>query len=191
MKGYLSENELNSLGLKKFGKEVLVHRDTKIYNPENISIGNYARIDPFSILSGIINIGNYVHIGNFCSLHGSHGITLKNFSGLSSRISVYTANEDYTNGTSLTNPTIPEEFRKFEVGSVTLEEHCIVGASSIILPSTHLKEGVAIGAFSLIRGTYEEWKVFAGIPTKFIKNRPKQIILNDAKRLLKTDSSTG
>jgi dTDP-4-amino-4,6-dideoxy-D-glucose acyltransferase len=185
IKGYFSDQELRSLNVKHFGKNVLISKDARLYNPEDLTIRDNVRIDAFCLLSGKIDIGSYVHIASFCLLQGKYGITMGNFSGLSSRVSVYTANEDYSSGSSLTNPTIPEKFRRFESGSVKFDEHSIVGANSLILPSSHLKEGVAVGAFSLVKGTCKSWHLYTGIPAKPIRLRPNKIILNDAKKLLK------
>lgn len=185
MKGYFSDEELKSLKVKHFGKNVLISRDARLYNPKDLTIGDNVRIDAFCLLSGKIEIGSYVHIASFCILQGKYGIIMENFSGLSSSVSVYTANEDYSSGSSLTNPTIPEEFRRFESGSVKIDEHSIVGANSLILPPSHLKEGVAVGAFSLVKGIYNSWHLYSGIPAKLVRPRPSRTILNDAKKLLK------
>lgn len=184
MKGFYDNNGLDSLGLKKFGKNVLISKDTRIYLPENLSLGDNVRIDAFSVLTGNIDIGSYVHIGNFCFLSGVNNIRMGNFSSLSPRVSIFTASEDFLNGSSLTNPTIPKEYRKTEYGSVTLGEHCIAGASSIILPSTRFEEGSVLGANSLAKGVYNAWMVYVGSPAKAIKKRPKKKILEDANRLL-------
>lgn len=183
--GCYTDKELESLSLKSFGENVIISKDTKIYSPEKLSIGNNVRIDDYSILTGNINLGSYVHIGSFCLLSGRHGIIMKNFSALAARVSIYTGNDDYANGTSLTNPTIPDELHKIITGSVVLEDHVLVGAGSIILPSANLKEGVTIGAHSLVQGKlYESWNLYAGSPAKRIKKRPHEKILSDAKKLI-------
>lgn len=181
---YYSRNELKKLGLKKFGKNILISRNTKIYDPEKLSLENNVRIDDFCILTGNIVLGNYVHISPFCLLSGRYNISMKDFSGLSSRVSIYTSNEDYVKGSSLTNPTIPEKIRNIESGSVLIEQHAVVGASSILLPNTHLETGVILGAYSLAKGKFEKWKIYVGIPAKFKKNRPRTTIEKDGKKLL-------
>ena len=181
---YYSRDELKELGLKSFGKNILISRNAKIYDPEKLSLKNNVRIDDFCILTGNINLGNYIHISPFCLLSGRYNISMKDFSGLSSRVSVYTANEDYVKGSSLTNPTIPIKMRKIESGPVLIEEHAVIGANSVILPNTSLEKGSILGAHSLAKGRYEKWKIYAGVPAKFIKNRPSKIIERDAKKLL-------
>ena len=181
---YYSRDELKKLGLKSFGKNILISRNTKIYDPEKLSLKSNVRIDDFCILIGNIALGNHIHISPFCLLSGRYNITMKDFSGLSSRVSVYTANEDYVNGSSLTNPTIPAKMRKIESGQVLIEQYAVVGANSILLPNTHLEKGVVLGAHSLTKGKYEKWKIYVGAPAKFKKNRPRKIIERDGKKLL-------
>lgn len=184
MKGFYSDDELINFGFKKFGKNILISKDARIFNPESLSLGDNVRIDAFCVLTGKIEIGSYVHIGNFSLLSGVNGIIVGNFSALSSRVSIFTANADFFGGSSLTNPTVPKELRKIESGNVILEDHCLVGSTSVILPPTHLKQGVVIGAQSLLKGTYTEWYLYAGSPAKKIKKRPKEKILKDAEKLM-------
>lgn len=182
--GYYNKNELSELGLKGFGTNVLISKDCRIYNPSKLKIANNVRIDDFCILTGEIELGNFVHIGAFSLLSGRAGIEMKDFTALSSHVSLYSVNEDYSNGSSLTNPTVPESLRKIEQGKIILEKHSLIGANSIVLPSSHIKTGVVIGANSVVKGECEEWNLYAGSPVKKIRKRPKEQILADEKKLL-------
>jgi hypothetical protein len=82
---FYCENELKSLGLKSFGKNVLISRKASIYSPELITLGNSVRIDDFCILSGNISLGSYIHISAYSALFGKYGIKMNDFSGLSPR----------------------------------------------------------------------------------------------------------
>lgn len=161
---FYSERELAELGLARYGKNVLISKKSSIYNPSKISIGNNVRIDDFSVLSagvGGIEIGDFVHIAIFCSLIGAGNIKLSDFSGLSSRVSVYSSNEDYT-GEYLTNPTVPSEFTGGQYADVSLGKHVIVGSGSVILPGVTLEEGVAIGALSLVSKNCDAFGIYVG-----------------------------
>ncbi|MBN1637761.1 MAG: hypothetical protein JW866_02250 [Ignavibacteriales bacterium] len=182
MSSFYTPEELILVGFKEFGDNVLVSRKASIYNPEKIIIGNNVRIDDFCVLSGKIEIGSYVHIAVFCGLFGEAGILMEDFSGLSSRVSIYSASDDYL-GNALTNPTVPDEFRKIEKGQIILKKHSLVGSGAIILPGSLLDVGSVLGSLSLIKGHIPPWKIFAGIPAKFIKERNKKIILDLEKKL--------
>lgn len=174
--------ELKQLGFKSLGRNVLISRFARFYGTKNISIGNNVRIDDFCVLSGNIEIGSYVHIAVFCGLFGEAGIIMEDFSGLSSRVSIYSASDDYL-GNALTNPTIPEEFRKIERGPIILKKHSLVGSGAIVLPGSLLDVGSVLGSLSLIKGQIPPWKIYAGIPAKFIKERKKEIISELEKKL--------
>ena len=173
MDGYYSDNELIDLNIS-FGKNVLISRKTSIYT-SNLEIGDNVRIDDFSILKGNIIIGSNVHISSFCQLEGQQDIELESFSGLSSRVSIYTQSDDYS-GNFLTNPTVPDKYRNIIKGRVKLEKHVIVGTNSTILPNVILKQGSAVGANSLVNKNLEEWTINVGTPAKKIKNRNNELI---------------
>ena len=73
MDSFYTEEELKTLGLKHYGKNVKISRKAMIYNTDQIEIGNHVRIDDFCILSGRIQFGDYIHIGVFTQLSGSTG----------------------------------------------------------------------------------------------------------------------
>lgn len=173
---FYRQEELPQLGLKRFGKNVFISRKSSIYSPENIEIGDHVRIDDFCILSGSIIIGNYIHIAAFCGLFGVDRIVLKNYCGLSSRVTIYSGSDDFL-GESMTNPMIPAKYRIVHQAPVILEEHVIVGAGSVILPGVTLGTGAAVGALSLVTKDCEPWTVYFGNPARRLKVRRRDIIL--------------
>jgi len=180
---FYSEQELKEIGFKSLGRNVKVSQFARFYGVKNISLGNNVRIDDFCILSGNIDIGSYVHIASFSALFGSGGIEIYDFAGLSSKVTIYSASDDYL-GDALTGPCIPDEYRKVESGKVELMKHALIGASSVVLPNTILREGAVVGAMSLAKGDILEWSIFAGVPAKFIKSRKKEIIISFENEIL-------
>jgi galactoside O-acetyltransferase len=175
---YYSPDELNTLAFKRMGENVLISTKASLYGVDKISIGDNTRIDDFVVISageGGIDIGCNVHIAVFSSLIGAGKITLSDFTNISSRVSIYSSNDDYS-GSSMTNPTIPPCFTNVTHDVVYIGKHAIVGCGSIILPGVELKEGVAVGALSLIRLDCEDWTIYAGNPAKKIKNRKKGLL---------------
>lgn len=161
---FLSPDELAELGLARFGANVRISRKASIYNPGNIAIGSNVRIDDFCVLSagdGGIELGDYVHIAAFCSLIGAGRIKMADFSGLSSRVSIYSSNDDYT-GATMTNPTVPERFTGVVSADVSIERHVIVGCGAVVLPGVSLGEGVAVAALSLVSKSCEAFGIYAG-----------------------------
>lgn len=181
--GYYDEKELSGLGLKKIGKNVMLSKYARIYEPGKISIGNNVRIDDFSILIGNITIGSFVHIAQYCLLSGKFGIKIGNFVGLSARVSLFTNNEDYSDGNGISTAAVPENFQWTEKGSIILDDHTLIGAHSVLLPHSHLKIGAIVGAQSLIKQKCDEWTLYAGIPAKKMKDIPKEKREELSKRL--------
>lgn len=175
MNSFYSEEELSKLGLKSYGKNVLISRNACIYGADNISIGNNVRIDDFSILSGNITIGNNVHVAAGVYLFGGKaGIEMHDYVGISSRCAIYAASDDYS-GEYLTNPTVPDEYKNVFEGKVTLEAHSLVATGCTIMPGVTLHAGCSVGAMSLVNKDIPELEIHAGIPARFLKSRSNRI----------------
>src|SRR5881628_2781552 len=144
---FYSQDELAGLGLAAVGEDVRLSRHATLYGAAFISLGDHARIDDFCVLSAgaPLRIGRNVHVAAYCGLFGAAGLELDDFSGLSSRVSIYTASEDYS-GASLTNPTVPDVYRRVDDGPVRLGRHAIVGAGAVIMPGVQVGDGAAVGA---------------------------------------------
>ncbi len=175
---FLTNEELRNLGLVDFGKNVRISKKASIYNPSNISIGNNVRIDDFCVISagnGGIEIGNFVHIAVFSLFIGAGKITLSDFCNISSRVSIYTSNDDYS-GTTMSNPTVPSQFTCVTHADVFLGKHVIVGSGSIVLPGVTLEDGVAVGSLSLVSNSCKAFGMYAGSPAKLIKERKRDLL---------------
>jgi len=188
---FLTEEQIESMGFKSVGENTLLSDKASYYNCKNISIGNNVRIDDFVVLSaGIdgIEIGNYIHIAVFSSLIGAGKIILRDFCNISSKVSIYSSNDDYS-GEYMTNPMISSEFTNVTHGAVSVGKHVIIGSGSVILPNVILEDGVAIGALSLVTKDCDAFGVYIGTPAKKIKERKRDLLelekkLNRAKALV-------
>jgi galactoside O-acetyltransferase len=157
---------------------VSISRKASLYRCDKMSFGSDVRIDDFAVLAagdGGIAIGSFVHVAVFCLLVGKGRITLEDFSGLSSRVSVYSSSDDYT-GKRMTNPTVPPEFTGVKHADVRIGRHVIVGAHSVILPGTILEEGAAVGALSLAHGRLRAFTTYSGVPARRIAERQKGML---------------
>ena len=156
------------------GKNVYVDRTVRIFGGKRIRIGNSVRIDSYTILSAGsdgINLNNYIHIGPFCQLNGSGGlIEINNFCSISSRVSLFTASDDYSQGW-MTGPMIPSKYRKISTGEIVLSEHCIIGCNSIIMPNSYIGYGASVGAMSLVNKSVSNGLIVSGCPIRKIGER--------------------
>ncbi len=175
---WLTDQQITEMGFANVGTNVLLSDKATYYNCKNIRLGSNIRIDDFCVLSaGIkgIDIGSYVHIAIYSSLIGAGNITLADFSNISSRVAIYSSNDDYS-GAAMTNPTVPAEFTNVHHADVTIGKHVIIGAGSIILPGVNLEEGVAIGALSMVKKDCQAFGVYMGSPAKRIGERKQDLL---------------
>src|SRR5690606_408256 len=111
--GILTRGQIEEMEFAKVGDNVFLSDKASYYNCKNIIIGDNVRIDDFCVISagaGGIEIGSCVHIASHCSLVGAGKIIFNDFSGISSRVSIYSSSDDYS-GSCMTNPTVPLLFR--------------------------------------------------------------------------------
>ena len=176
MNSFYDDIELKSLGFKSVGSNVKVSRKSSIYSPELIEIGDNVRIDDFYILSGRIVLGSFIHIAAFSALYGGEkGIFIDDYANVSSRVSIYAISDDYS-GESMTNPMIPEEYKKVIEKPVKIGKNVIVGATSVVMPGVVIQEGGSFGAFSFINISTEPWMKYVGIPIRKIGDRSKKLL---------------
>lgn len=175
---FYCEHELQQMGFKKLGKGIKLSRKASIYNASNIEIGDFTRIDDFSVISagaGGVVIGKHVHIAIYSCLIGKGKIQLADYSNLSSRVSVYSSNDDYS-GVYMSNPTIPEQYTNVRHAPVVIGRHVIVGSGSIILPGVTLEEGAGVGALSLVKSDCKSFSMYVGVPARMIGMRSKNLL---------------
>ena len=176
--GFLSQSEINDMGFSRVGKNPRLSDKASYYNCKNIAIGDNVRIDDFCVISAGtagIQIGNHIHIAVYSSLIGAGKISLDDFSNISSRVAIYSSNDDYS-GASMTNPTLPVGFTNVTHADVSIGRHVIIGAGSVVLPGVVLEEGVAIGALSLVSKNCKAFGIYSGVPARRIKERKKDLL---------------
>lgn len=175
---FLTKSQLQKIGFKYLGNNVKISNKASFYNPSLISINHESRIDDFCVLStgkGGITIGRNIHISVYVSIIGKEQITIDDFASISSRVSIYSSNDDYS-GNYMTNPTINSKFTNVQHKPVHIGKHAIIGSGCVILPGIIIGEGACIGALSLVKDDCKSFRMYAGIPAKFIKLRSKRLL---------------
>ena len=183
---YLKDHELEQLGFKSVGDNVRVSDKACIYNPELIELGNNSRIDDFCVISGNVKVGRNVHITPQCLVAGGEpGIAIGDFVALAYGVKVFAQSDDYS-GETMTNSTVPKEFKKEIFKSVCIGRHSIIGAGTIIMPGANIGEGNAVGANSLVINSTDDWSIYVGSPAKKLKDRKKDLLVLE-KRYLESE----
>mgnify|MGYP000867552849 CR=1 FL=1 len=186
---YLDSDALKKIGFKSLGKGVKISDKAAIYNPEQMEIGDFSRVDDFCVLSGQIKIGRNVHIAPMSLIAGGEkGITLSDFSGLAYHVQIFTQSDDYS-GLTLTNPTVPKKYKRERKLAVYIGRHVIIGAGSIVFPGVHLADGCSVGAMSLVHQSTESWGVYVGNPAKRVSERRKKLLELEQQYLTEADNN--
>ena len=173
---FLSREALLAMNFRFLGEDVRISDRAAIYNADQIAIGDHSRIDDFCVISGKVTIGRNVHVAVFCNVAGGElGVTLEDFSGLAYGCHVFSQSDDYS-GRSLTNPTVPDRFKRETKKAVHIGRHCIVGTNSLVFPGVTLGEGSSVGALSMVTKSTEEWSVYFGIPAKKLRERKRDLL---------------
>lgn len=180
---FYSEEDLRALGFKSIGKNVKISDRASIYSHDQISIGDNSRIDDFCVVSGRVEIGRNVHLAVYSHVAGGRpGIIMEDFSGLAYGAQVFAQSDDYS-GRTLTNPTVPSEYKDESEAAVRIGRHCIIGTNTIILPGVTVAEGTSVGAMSMVTKTTQPWSIYFGAPAKRIKDRSKDLLQLEKKYL--------
>jgi len=108
-------------------------------------------------------------------LYGANGIEMENYTGLSARVTIYSAMDDFS-GNYLISPMNSKEYCNVTGGKILIKKYSQIGANCIIMPNVVVEEGVAVGAMALINKTLENWGIYVGIPAKRIKEREKGLL---------------
>ncbi len=173
--------------LKSCGKNVIIGKTVRIRYPELVEIGDNVIIDDFTYISTQLRIHDNVHISSGSKIIGGREalVEMKEFSTLAPNVVLSAGTDDYIGG--IATPMVPMEFKgEAIIGNIILNKHCIVGAGSVILPNVTFHEGACIGALSMANKDLDAWKLYAGVPARFLKDRNKNQIQGFESKLKST-----
>lgn len=180
----MSENIFFDAGkLKRRGENVIIGKTVRIRYPELVEIGDNVIIDDFTYISTALHIVGHVHIAAGCKLIGGRDstVTIDEFSTLAPNVVLAAGSDDYIAG--IASPLVPSEYKgRSEIGLIALGRHCIVGANSTVLPDVTFSDGAAVGAQSLVKHDLDAWTLYAGVPSRFVKARDGDAILDLERR---------
>ena len=124
---FYKKEDLQKMGFKSLGDNVLISDKASIYGAKNIEIGSNVRIDDFCIISsgeGGIKIGNYIHIACYAHLIGSGEILIEDHAQISGKVSIYSSSDDFS-GDYLVGPTVPKDFTNVKNLKVHLKKYVV------------------------------------------------------------------
>jgi len=171
---------------KKCGKDVFVSdRILEIRRPNLISIGDHVAIDAGAYITTAAEIGNYVHIGPCVKIiGGAKGkLVMGDFTNLAVDTVVICTSDTYAGDGLIKAPGIPDELTSIQATTITIERFANIGAKVVIFPGVTVREGSVIAAGSTVTKDTEPWMMYKGSPAIAFKNRPKEKMLENARKL--------
>lgn len=183
---------INLSELAHLDPTAIVGKTVRIRKPDRVRIHAGSIIDDFTYISAGLTVGRYTHIAaNAALIGGDAHITIGDFVNIAPACRLIAASNDFSGG-GLAGPAIPSEYAAESItDNITIADHVLLGANVVVLPGTHIPEGVAAGAFTLLspKTPLEPWTVYIGNPARPIKTRASHEILATAEKL-KTERPT-
>jgi galactoside O-acetyltransferase len=177
---HLSPGELQALGFASLGHDVRIDRRAALFGTGSIHIGSHVRIDCFAVITAgpaVVRLGSYTHVAAHTYLSGAQGgIRLGYGAGIAPFAALYSAVEDYTGG-HLTNPSVPVDLRRPDVGLIDVAPHAAIGSSSVVLAGIEIGFGSSIGALSLVSRRVRPFEVVHGNPIRRTGRRERAKLL--------------
>ena len=173
--------------LKYCGDNVIIGRTVRIRKPHLVSIGSNVIIDDFTYIPCGLDIGDYTHIGANCSFIGGVGfVKIGSFVNIAPSCQIVTSTSDYHSG-GLLGPSIPSQFSGNPIiAPVKISDFSLLGCQTVVLEGSVLPEGMATGAFSLVKNKkYKEWVLYTGVPCIELVPRDNKLIKEQADKLIK------
>jgi acetyltransferase-like isoleucine patch superfamily enzyme len=171
--------------LQAVGDDVFISANVEIRRPQLVRVGKHVAIDSGFYCTVGAQLGDYVHIAPYVTIiGGAQGrFVMGNFTGIAAGCRIVCGSDECL-GAGLMGPTIPDQYRdNLIIAPVTVENFATVSTNVVLLPGVTLGEGSVIGACSLVRHSTEPWTIYAGIPARPLKTRPRESMLAAARAL--------
>ncbi len=167
---WFTADELGAAGFGSVSYTARVSRKCSLYGVSG-RIGAHVRVDDFCILKGNITLDDYVHLAAFCMISGAHApVTIGRHVGISTRLSLFTASDDYSANT-LGGPTTPSEYTTQIVGPVSIGTGTMIGAHCVILPNVWIGVGASIGAGCVVTRGIPSGGILRAVPSRLSERK--------------------
>lgn len=171
--------------LKSCGQDVFISAAVEIRRPHLVSVGSHVAIDSGVYLTTAAEIGDYIHLSPYLTIIGGaqSSLVVEDFVTIAAGSRLICGSDQFM-GDGFTSVTVPDEFRDtVEFGTIRCQRFSGIGTNVVIMPNVTIAEGSVIGACSLVTKDTEPWTIYVGVPARPIKVRPREKMLEYAKRL--------
>ncbi|MDD6148813.1 MAG: DapH/DapD/GlmU-related protein [Lachnospiraceae bacterium] len=159
---------LNRPFFAKFGSMSYIGKPVIIIGKKKISIADKVRILPGIRLEAYG--GGTIQVRDNCSIAQNVHITSKDDDLVIGSGTTVLANSFITNidhdYTEIDKPIFEQDTR---IEHTEIGENCFIGMGAAIMAGTVLGKQCVVGANAVVKGTYPDYSVIAGVPAKIIK----------------------
>lgn len=153
----------NKIGMPSYiGKPIFLLGVNKIKIGTRVRIYPHVRMEVHGENSSI-EIGDNVGIGQNVHITSGSNLKIGKSSTILANVFITDIDHDYQ---EINKPILEQEMiiKKTEIG-----ENCFIGIGACIQAGTILGKQCVVGANSVVRGTFDDYTVLAGVPAKPIK----------------------
>lgn len=151
---------------------------------ENIKLEGSAEIAEGTTINNVV-LADGVKIAKRCSIYGSKRCVLRigenSYIGMNTLINGYSASVSIGANVSIaqnvnimsdSGPNASKTLQRaypIQAEPVVIDDHCWIGASSIIMPGVKLGKYCVVAAMSFVDSSFPDYSVIGGCPAKLIK----------------------
>jgi acetyltransferase-like isoleucine patch superfamily enzyme len=158
---------------KYAGKKIII-RNSILITPASMSVGSRVQIRDFSRIEGIrlysgvsfkpsIEIGDDVFIEQNLHLTCAKRISIGKNTAVASNVTITDIEHGYE------DVTVPPERQPLRIKEVLIGDNCKIYNNAVILPGTKLGNHNIVGANSVVSGSYPDYCVIVGAPSRIVK----------------------
>jgi acetyltransferase-like isoleucine patch superfamily enzyme len=154
-----------------YGTATVVEPFAVVIHPERIELGDDVYVGHFTLLDGghlegsKLILGSGCYLGSHCYVQGLGGVRIGEKVGIGPSVIMLTSMH------AETPPGTPITAAPVRFGAIEISDGCDIGVGSVLLPGTHLGEGVQVGAGAVVRGAHPGGSVIAGMPARVLRAR--------------------
>jgi acetyltransferase-like isoleucine patch superfamily enzyme len=166
------------------GEDVFISANVEIRRPHLVRIGNHIAIDSGFYCTTALVLGDYIHIGPFVTVIGGAlaRLELTGFNTIGAGSRFLCASDEFL-GAGLVGMSPPELRDVVRVAPIVFEAFASTGSNVVIHPGVTVAQGCVIGSCSLVTRSTEPWTIYRGIPARPWKTRPKEKMIEAARKL--------
>ncbi len=148
--------------------KTVCHLDTgvTITNPDAFTTGEGCALYHGTYVlntEGYMQMGERSHLGALCYVNVCFGnLTIGDDVAIGPHTSIIVYSNHYEAGKKVTDSRIQEDIK--------IGNNVFIGANCTILPGTVIQDNVVVGAGSVVKGTLEGSSIYAGTPSRKVKD---------------------